>query len=137
LGFNGADGRVYDFAEYDNLVAVFIQHGITPYLILDYGNPLYDEGRAPVSPTAVAALATFATAAVRRYRGQGVIWEFWNEPNIGTGTKGNGYMNATAYGAVASSLEAGFARGMMEVRTSLSGMPLGCVADIDNPSADL
>ena len=29
-----------------------------------------------------AAFARFASAAARHFRGQGVIWEVWNEPNI-------------------------------------------------------
>ena len=50
--------------------------------ILDYGNRLYDHGQAPRSDSARAAFARFAAAAARHFRGQGVIWEIWNEPNI-------------------------------------------------------
>ena len=32
---------VYDFAAYDGLMATLQTHGVRPYLILDYGNPLY------------------------------------------------------------------------------------------------
>eukprot|EP01052_Picozoa_sp_SAG31_P051979 SAG31_NODE_12604_length_930_cov_1.143201_1_plen_154_part_10 len=31
----------YDFSAYDGLLAVMKAHGIRPYWILDYGNPLY------------------------------------------------------------------------------------------------
>lgn len=87
----------YDFAAYDTLFALLLYHHVTPYVILDYGNPLYDGGQAPQSAAAVAALVRWATAAVSRYRGRGIVWEFWNEPNVGTGTPGKGYTNATAY----------------------------------------
>jgi len=72
----------YTFGEYDALVAAMAQRGIRIVFILDYGNPHYDYGFAPHSPEARAAFARFAAAAVRRYRGKGIIWEIWNEPNL-------------------------------------------------------
>lgn len=72
----------YTFAEYDALVAAMAQRGIRIVFILDYGNPHYDYGFAPHSPEARAAFTRFAAAAVRRYRGKGIIWEIWNEPNL-------------------------------------------------------
>ena len=48
---------------------------LTPYLILDYGNPCYDGGAAPVSAVGVAAFVRFALAGVERYQGRGVVWE--------------------------------------------------------------
>ena len=56
--------------------------GVRPMFILDYGNRLYDHGQLPRSDSARAAFARFASAAARHFRGQGVIWEIWNEPNI-------------------------------------------------------
>ena len=76
----------YDFTMYDSLMSQFRGHGITPYMILDYGNPLYDKGTAPVSPAAVVALARWATASIGRYKGQGVIWEFWTRWYSSTST---------------------------------------------------
>ena len=72
----------YTFGEYDALVAMMAQRGIRIIFILDYGNPHYDHGFAPHSPEARVAFARFAAAAARRYQGQGVIWEIWNEPNL-------------------------------------------------------
>lgn len=72
----------YNFGEYDALVAAMAQRGIRIIFILDYGNPHYDYGFAPYSPEARAAFTRFAVAAVRRYRGKGIIWEIWNEPNL-------------------------------------------------------
>lgn len=73
---------VYDFTDYDTLVAGLRSRHIRPLFILDYGNKLYQEG-APRSPQARAAFARFAAAAADHYRGQSIIWEIWNEPNIG------------------------------------------------------
>ena len=73
---------VYDFAAYDRLMAALAKRKMRAILILDYGNDLYENG-APTTPSARAAFAAFAVAAVRRYQGKGVLWETWNEPNGG------------------------------------------------------
>jgi hypothetical protein len=44
------------------------------------------ESRAPAAPRhpeSVAAFARWAGAAAVHFRGRGVVWEVWNEPNIG------------------------------------------------------
>jgi polysaccharide biosynthesis protein PslG len=71
---------VYDFSPYDRLLSALDQHQLKAVLILDYGNPLYDKGAAPTSDAAVQAFARWAAAAVSRFKGRGVIWEMWNEP---------------------------------------------------------
>jgi hypothetical protein len=71
----------YDFSGYDRLTTALKSKGIRPVYILCYGNDLYQSG-SPRTPEARAAFCRFVAAAVRRYRGQGVIWEMWNEPNI-------------------------------------------------------
>lgn len=40
----------YDFSSYDGLLAVMKAHGIRPYWILDYGNPLYPYVPPPSPP---------------------------------------------------------------------------------------
>lgn len=87
----------YDWAAYDELTANLEKRGIRPYYILDYSNGLYEEtvvsknpvtGReqrdvaSPQRPESVAAFAKWAGAAVERFKGRGIIWEIWNEPNI-------------------------------------------------------
>ena len=49
---------------------------------MDYGNDIYQKG-SPKSPEARAAFARFAAAAVTHFKGRGVLWEMWNEPNGG------------------------------------------------------
>jgi beta-xylosidase len=73
---------VYDFAAYDRLIEHLARAGARPLFILDYGNPLYDGNRAPHTDEGRAAFARFAGAAAARYKGRGVLWEIWNEPNL-------------------------------------------------------
>ncbi len=80
-GIERSPGR-YNFAAYDRLMVHLAEAGVRPMFILDYGNRLYDHGQSPRSDTARAAFARFAAAAARHFRGQGVIWEIWNEPNL-------------------------------------------------------
>ena len=87
----------YDWSAYDELTANLAERGLQPYYILDYSNPLYEEavvtknpvtGReqrdtaSPQRPESIAAFASWAAAAAKRYEGRRVIWEIWNEPNI-------------------------------------------------------
>eukprot|EP01102_Stenamoeba_stenopodia_P011412 TRINITY_DN3502_c0_g1_i1.p1 TRINITY_DN3502_c0_g1~~TRINITY_DN3502_c0_g1_i1.p1 ORF type:complete len:437 (+),score=71.21 TRINITY_DN3502_c0_g1_i1:50-1360(+) len=72
----------YDFASYDVLVAALKQQNMSALFILDYGNPLYDQGHAPYTDAGRTAFANFALAGISRYSGLGYVWEIWNEPNI-------------------------------------------------------
>jgi hypothetical protein len=72
----------YDYAAYDRLMAQLRKVGARPIFILDYGNRLYDRGESPRTEAARSAFANYAATAARHFRGQGVIWEIWNEPNI-------------------------------------------------------
>ena len=72
----------YDFAAYDRLVARLDQHKIRAVFILDYGNPLYDDGLPPRTDESRAAFAAWAAAAVKHFAGKGYLWEMWNEPNL-------------------------------------------------------
>ena len=72
----------YDFAGYDQLVAGLTRQNLRALFILDYGNDLYGGGPAVLTDEGRAAFARFATIAAARYRGRGIIWEIWNEPNI-------------------------------------------------------
>ncbi len=59
-----------------------VKAGIEPLLILDYGNPFYDDGNAPVSKDAVEAFSKYCEFMTRTLRGKVKYWEVWNEPNI-------------------------------------------------------
>jgi hypothetical protein len=71
----------YDFAPYDELFSSLAENGIRPLMILDYGNPLYDNNLAPHTDEGRAAFGRFVEAGAARYKGRGIVWEIWNEPN--------------------------------------------------------
>lgn len=73
---------VYDFSAYDRLLDALKPYGIRTLFILDYAHKFYDDGLPPHTDAGRQAFANFATAAVKRYRGRGILWEMWNEPNI-------------------------------------------------------
>jgi hypothetical protein len=72
----------YDFSRYDHLMAALAPHKIRAVFILDYSNPLYDHGLSPASEEGRQAFARWAVAAAGHFRGKGVLWEMYNEPNI-------------------------------------------------------
>ena len=88
----------YTWDDYDELTANLERRGLRPYYILDYSNALYEDpivSRDPVSgmerrdiaspakPSSIAAFARWAGAAAAHFQGRGIVWEVWNEPNIG------------------------------------------------------
>jgi polysaccharide biosynthesis protein PslG len=72
----------YDFSAYDRLLASLAPYGIRALFIFDYTHPLYDDDLAPHTDVGRQAFAQFATAAVQHFRGHGILWEMWNEPNL-------------------------------------------------------
>jgi hypothetical protein len=76
----------YDFSAYDRLMQSLDGHKIKPLFILDYGNPIYSPGEFPFTdrintPEVREAFARWAAAAVSHFKGRGILWEMWNEPN--------------------------------------------------------
>lgn len=76
-----AKGR-YDFAAYDTLMAALEPHGIRALFIFDYANRLYDDGLSPHTDEGRQAFARWAAAAAVHFKGRGVLWEMYNEPNV-------------------------------------------------------
>src|SRR5688572_29261967 len=73
---------VYDFAPYERLLKELDAHGLRALFILDYANPLYDDNRSPDTDEGRAAFAKWAAAGAKHFKGRGVLWEMYNEPNI-------------------------------------------------------
>ena len=71
----------YDFSPYERLTKALDEQGIRALFILDYGNPLYDNGAPPRSEAARQAFARWAVAVAKHFSGRGIIWELYNEPN--------------------------------------------------------
>ena len=84
FGWDGTERQAgkYDFGAYDRLMAALAPHGIKALFILDYSNRLYDRGLSPCSDEGRKAFAAWAAAAVDRFKGKGILWEMYNEPNI-------------------------------------------------------
>jgi hypothetical protein len=72
----------YDFAAYERLLSALDRHHVRALFILDYSNRLYDGGLSPHTDEGRSAFANWAAAAAVHFKGRGVIWEVWNEPNI-------------------------------------------------------
>lgn len=72
----------YDFSPFEKLTDDLEKHGIRPLYILDYSNRHYDQGLSPYSPEGRTAFANWAAAAAMKFKGRGIIWEMYNEPNI-------------------------------------------------------
>ena len=72
----------YDFAAYDGLMSALDGHHIRPIFILDYSNPNYDRNLSPHTDAGREAFAKWAAAAATHFKGRGVVWEMYNEPNI-------------------------------------------------------
>ena len=88
----------YDFSQYDRLIAETEKHGIHSLLIFDYSNRLYDSGLSPHTDAGRAAFARWAAACATHFKGHGILWEMYNEPN---GTFWNPRANAEEYAALA------------------------------------
>jgi polysaccharide biosynthesis protein PslG len=74
---------VYDFSAFDRLVKACEAHKIKLLFILDYNNRHYDQGLSPYTDEGRAAFAKWAAAAASHFKGRGILWEMYNEPNIG------------------------------------------------------
>jgi polysaccharide biosynthesis protein PslG len=72
----------YDFSAFDRLMAALDKHHVRAIFILDYSNRHYDQGLSPSSDEGRQAMARWAAAAAKHFRGRGIVWEMYNEPNI-------------------------------------------------------
>jgi hypothetical protein len=82
------DGQ-YNFGLYDNLINGLRQGGRSIVLVLAYGHPDHSDGPAnpvfalpPRTSEQRAAYGRYAQAVARRYHGQDIVYEIWNEPNL-------------------------------------------------------
>jgi hypothetical protein len=71
----------YDFSAYEQLLTALQPYNIRALFILDYGNPLYDNGAPPRTEATRQAFARWAVAAAKHFAGRNAIWEVYNEPN--------------------------------------------------------
>ncbi len=73
---------IYDFSKHDKLIQELDKQEIRLLFIIDYGNPLYNNGLPPATREDLNAYAKFCSALTKRYADKNIIWELWNEPNL-------------------------------------------------------
>jgi len=79
---------IYNIPDHlDNAINDAVAHGISPLIILDYGNRLYNNEELPISEEAQDAFTKYAEFVVRHYKGKVKFYQVWNEWNIGFGQK--------------------------------------------------
>ncbi|CAI1666216.1 cellulase family glycosylhydrolase [Serratia proteamaculans] len=82
----------------DKIINIAKGNGISPLIILDYGNKNYGGGK-PVTPEALDAFVNYATWTARHFKGKAEIFEVWNEWSHRTGKSQDavGEVSAEAY----------------------------------------
>ncbi|MDR2706193.1 MAG: glycoside hydrolase family 5 protein [Planctomycetaceae bacterium] len=85
LSWGGTERQkgMYDFSAFERLTDSLEKFKIRPLYILDYSNKFYDDGLSPHSEEGRTAFARWSAAAVLHFKDRGIIWEMYNEPNIG------------------------------------------------------
>ena len=84
---------VYDFAWLDAIVDDMIAQGVCPWMCICYANPIYKGGLIDLdSPIftdedTMQAWLAYVKEMVIRYKGKVTMYEIWNEPNGGNGSK--------------------------------------------------
>ncbi len=73
----------YDFSAFERLTDALEKHGMRPLYILDYSNKFYDEGLSPYTEEGRKAFGKWAATAAVHFKGRKILWEMYNEPNIG------------------------------------------------------
>lgn len=79
----------YDWAWMDQIVSDMAAQGVTPWVTLAYGNPLYttfkddSRGDPPRDEIAYKAWEAYVMAFVERYKDKVSEYEVWNEPRPG------------------------------------------------------
>ena len=89
----------FDWTKPDAIVKECKERGLSLMGCIFYDNQKFGNVR---TPEGIAAYAEFAGALAERYKGQGIIWEIWNEPNTMTfwgkhGKVGNSEQYAKEY----------------------------------------
>lgn len=79
-------GRLAMPEEWDTYVRRAASAGLSPMLILDYGNQFYDNGDKPLSEDALEGFARYSEFVVRHFKGTVRDYEIWNEWDIKIGS---------------------------------------------------
>ncbi|RFU46019.1 cellulase family glycosylhydrolase [Paraburkholderia sp. DHOC27] len=74
-------------ARFDTYINAATQMGISPLIVLDYGNgvaypKLFEKSQFPDTPETRALFVRYVDAVVKRYGSKVKHWEIWNEPDF-------------------------------------------------------
>jgi len=72
----------YDFKLHHKLVEACSKRGLRVLTILSFCHPLYEKTHSIRSKDGQQSFAEFCARMVKEFKGKGVIWEMWNEPNL-------------------------------------------------------
>ncbi len=88
LGWSGVERSRGQYQVSDRQTRTFRQAaemGLQPMLILDYANPLYDDGDRPRSDEALEGYARYGEFLVQHFGSAVSLYEVWNEYDIAIG----------------------------------------------------
>ena len=77
---------VYDWNEYDKLISTLKTYNIKPMIVIGFNNSIYGASNVFTGISTSLqreAFTRFAEKLLARYKNQDIVWEIWNEPNIG------------------------------------------------------
>ncbi|VTN10252.1 Beta-xylosidase [Raoultella terrigena] len=99
-------------AKLESFVNISSENGIKPLIILDYGNPLYEEAtkenpkRKPTTQNTISAFTKYAVWTVNHFGSKVSMYEIWNEWVQGSGKinlkAGSSYESAKMYAKLVS-----------------------------------
>lgn len=85
---------VYEFPkEWSRYIDGAASVGIKPLLIIDYGNPLYGEGREPVDDAYRDGYVSYANRLAQYFKGRVRLYEVWNEWDMSRSGSVEPYLN--------------------------------------------
>lgn len=93
----------YDFEPHHLLVNECEKRGLRVMTLVHFTDPRFEQGMSVRSAEGRASFANFCRRLVTEFKGKGIIWELWNEPNVETfWTPWNQKTNAQEYATAAN-----------------------------------
>jgi len=129
---------VYNFSVYDVLLDN-LGPSVLPYLILDYGNALYDTNPSSAKPfpsvinttVSVDGFVAYAVATMKHFVSRHALFELWNEPN---GKWCCGFLDPKVYAQLALKIHAAkriaFSSSELDAGAAMLAGPTTCGLDL-------
>lgn len=75
-------GKIEVLPHWDERINKSLELGLTPFVILAFWNPFYDDGRAPYTEEGIQAFARYCSTIAEHFKGRVSHFQIWNEYNI-------------------------------------------------------